>query len=197
MPERTKRTNLFSLFITFFKVGAFTIGGGYAMVPVIQREVIENHQWLDTGEFVELIAIAEMTPGPIAVNTATFVGYRTGGFLGSVMATLGVVLPSFSIILAIALFFPRLTSHPITQRLFYGIRPAVAALIGSAVFKLGKQILKTKFGFVIAIAVFLVQLLLGVPPIPTLLIAAVAGLLYQYVVEEKDHHKQPSKTGGK
>ena len=92
MPERTKRTNLFSLFITFFKVGTFTIGGGYAMVPVIQREVIENHQWLDTEEFVELIAIAEMTPGPI-VNTATFVGYRPA-VPGPVLAALGVVLLS-------------------------------------------------------------------------------------------------------
>lgn len=178
MSKTTNQANLPALFFSFFKVGAFTIGGGYAMLPVIQREVIETRHWLSTEEFIELIAIAEMTPGPVAVNTATFVGYRTAGIPGSVMATLGVVLPSFSLILAIAVFFPRFASHPVAQRLFYGIRPAVVALIGHALYKLGRKILVNKFGYVVAFTVFLAQLLLGVPPIPTLLLAAGAGLLY-------------------
>ena len=178
MSKPMKQANLFALFFSFFKAGAFTIGGGYAMLPVIEREVIETHHWLSTEEFVELITIAEMTPGPVAVNTATFVGYRTAGILGSVMATLGVVLPSFMLILGIAIFFPRFASHPVAQRLFYGIRPAVVALIGHALYKLGRKILVNGFGYVVAFTVFLAQILLGVPPIPTLLLAAGAGVLY-------------------
>ena len=178
MAKPTKQANLFALFSSFFRVGALTIGGGYAMLPVIQREVIETRHWLSTDEFVELLAIAEMTPGPVAINTATFVGYRTAGLPGSIMATLGVVLPSFSIILTIAVFFPRFASYPVVQRLFYGIRPAVVALIGHALYKLGKKVLVNGFGYAVALAVFLAQLLLGMPPIPTLLLAAGAGLLY-------------------
>lgn len=173
-----KHTTLFNLFITFSKIGAFTIGGGYAMLPLIQREVIENHQWLPEDEFTELLAIAEMTPGPVAVNTASFVGYRTAGLLGSTFATLGVVLPSFTIILLIAIFFPHFSSHPVVERLFYGIRPAVVALIGYALYNLGQKILVSRFAFWVALAVFLAQLILKLPPIPTLLLAAGAGILH-------------------
>ena len=123
-----KKTTLFDLFFTFFKIGAFTIGGGYAMLPLIQKEVIEHRQWLDTEEFTSLLAIADMTPGPVAVNTASFVGYRTAGVLGSVAATLGVVLPSFLIILASPFFCLRFAGHPVAERIFYGIRPAVVRL---------------------------------------------------------------------
>ncbi|HEY8392463.1 MAG TPA: chromate transporter [Capillibacterium sp.] len=201
MAKSTKQASLSALFFSFFKVGAFTIGGGYAMLPVIQREVIENHNWLSTEEFVEILAIAEMTPGPVAINTATFVGYRTAGVPGSVMATLGVVLPSFSMILAIAVFFPRFASHPIAQRIFYGIRPAVVALIAHALYKLGKKILVDGFGCIIALAVFLAQLCLGVPPIPTLLLAAGAGFLFTQIKgndrqRTNNAEKHDSPTGG-
>ncbi|NLW60688.1 MAG: chromate transporter [Firmicutes bacterium] len=180
-----KQTTLFDLFFTFFRIGAFTIGGGYAMVPLIQKEVIEHRQWLDTEEFTTLLAIAEMTPGPIAVNTATFVGYWTSGVRGAVAATLGVVLPSFFIILSIAIFLPWITRYPVAERIFYGVRPAVVALIGYAIYNLGRKVLTNSFAVWVALGVFLVQLLLKIPPIPALLLAAGAGILYSRPLEHK------------
>lgn len=184
-----KKTSLFDLFLTFFKIGAFTIGGGYAMLPLIQREILEEHQWLDTEEFTTILAIAEMTPGPVAINTATFVGYRTVGVFGAVAATLGVVLPSFLIILTIAVYLPRFVGHPVVERVFYGIRPAVVALIGHAIYKLGRKILTNSFAYAVALGVFLVQLLLQIPPIPALLMAAGAGILYS--VRSQKQRKAP------
>ena len=180
-----KNTSLFALFFSFLKIGAFTIGGGYAMLPLIQKEVVEEHQWLNTEEFTAILAIAEMTPGPVAFNTATFVGYQTIGVLGSVVATLGVVLPSFIIILVIALFLPRFASHPVAERIFYGIRPTVVALIGYALYKLGRKILTSSFAYAVAIGVFLAQLLFKIPPIPALLLAAGAGILYSVRPQKK------------
>ena len=100
MKEQLSRAG--SLFGTFFKIGAFTFGGGYAMIPLIQREVVEKRHWIEQSDILDIVAIAESTPGPIAINTATFVGYRTGGFLGAACATLGVVLPSFAVIFALS-----------------------------------------------------------------------------------------------
>ena len=99
---KNKWKTLWQVFATFFKIGAFTFGGGYAMIPLIQRETVENHNWVTEDDILEIIAIAESTPGPIAINSATFVGYRTCGVLGSMCATIGVVLPSFVIILLIS-----------------------------------------------------------------------------------------------
>ena len=99
---KNKWKTLWQVFATFFKIGAFTFGGGYAMIPLIQRETVDNHKWVTEDDILEIIAIAESTPGPIAINSATFVGYRTCGVLGSVAATLGVVLPSFAIIFALS-----------------------------------------------------------------------------------------------
>ena len=98
MKEKIKR--ILQLFLVFFKIGAFTFGGGYAMIPLIQKEVVENKKWITDDDILEIIAIAESTPGPIAINSATFVGYRTCGFWGAFFSTLGVILPSFGIILA-------------------------------------------------------------------------------------------------
>ena len=122
------------LFLAFFKVGLFTFGGGYAMIPMIENE-ISAHGWMTGQQFADIIAISEMTPGPIAVNSATFVGYKTAGILGGALATLGVVLPSFIIILIIYKAFYKFNEHPIVKGAFYGIRPAVIGLIaGAAVF---------------------------------------------------------------
>ncbi|HHU68717.1 MAG TPA: chromate transporter [Thermoanaerobacterales bacterium] len=119
------------LLFSFFKVGLFSFGGGYAMIPLIQKE-IENHSWITSSEFVDIIAIAEMTPGPIAVNSATFVGYKTAGILGSISATTGVALPSLIIAIFISKFFFKYQKHPLNAYIFYGIRPVIAALIMTA-----------------------------------------------------------------
>lgn len=122
---------LMLLFATFFKIGLFSFGGGYAMIPLIQHE-LEMHGWLTPAEFVDIIGIAEMTPGPIAVNAATFVGYRTAGFIGGLAATFGVALPSLLLILFLAEFFFRYRSHPLHKTVFHCIRPAVTGLIAAA-----------------------------------------------------------------
>lgn len=121
------------LFFSFIKIGLFSFGGGYAMIPLIQKE-IELHGWISQAEFVDIIAIAEMTPGPIAVNSATFVGYKTAGLLGSVATTIGVALPSLILILAVSQFFFKIQKKPVNIMMFYGIRPVITGLIAAAAF---------------------------------------------------------------
>ncbi len=120
------------LFLTFFKIGLFTFGGGYAMLPLIQEEVIA-HNWMSVENIVNFIAVSESTPGPFAINIATYVGTETGGFLGAVCATLGVVLPSFFVILLVAQFYKKFKESKTIQSVMTGLRPAVIGLIGSAI----------------------------------------------------------------
>lgn len=127
------------LFLTFFKIGAFTVGGGYAMLPFIQEEVVA-HEWMILSEIVNFIAVSESTPGPFAVNIATYVGSEVGGFFGSVCATLGVVLPSFIIILIVARIFEKFKTSKLVSGIMDGLKPAVIGLIGSAVLSIGKTV---------------------------------------------------------
>ena len=120
---------LLKLFTTFFKIGLFTFGGGFAMIPLIQREVIEKHKWIDEKDFLDMLVLAQSTPGPIAVNTSVFVGYKLAGVAGAVMATLGTVLPSFIVILLLALFFAEVRENRYVDAAFRAMRPAVVALI--------------------------------------------------------------------
>ena len=120
------------LFLTFFKIGLFTFGGGYAMLPLIQEEVIA-HNWMKVEDIVNFIAVSESTPGPFAINIATYVGTETGGFLGAVCATLGVVLPSFFVILIVARVYKKFKESAVVQSVMTGLRPAVIGLIGSAI----------------------------------------------------------------
>lgn len=124
-----------NLFFTFFKIGLFTIGGGYAMIPLIQQEVVSN-QWLTMTQLTDFIAVAESTPGPFAVNISTFVGMETGGILGALLCTTAVVLPSFIIILIIAKAFTNFQKNPFVQGALFGMRPVVVGLVASAVFLL-------------------------------------------------------------
>ena len=121
------------LFSIFFKIGLFSFGGGYAMIPMIRNEIV-SRGWLTAEGFANIVGIAEMTPGPIAINMATFVGFKTIGFFGSVAATLGVVMPSVLLILLISKIFFKYQSHPIKQGLFYGMRPVIVGLILSAAY---------------------------------------------------------------
>ena len=120
---------LFQLFTTFFKIGLFTFGGGYAMIPLIQREVIKKRGWIDEKDFLDMLVLAQSTPGPIAVNTAVFVGYKTAGTMGAIATTLGTVLPSFIVILLLALFFSEVRENRYVDAAFRAMRPAVVALI--------------------------------------------------------------------
>ena len=168
---------LMQLFITFFKIGAFSFGGGYAMLPLIQEEVIENHGWLTKGEFIDIVAIAEMTPGPIAVNSATFLGYRVSGVLGSAFATLGVILPSFIIVLILVRVFLKFQKNEKIQSALRGIRPTILALITSAAITLVDEAIVDVFGVGIAIAAFYLVGKKKVNPIYVLMGAGVVGII--------------------
>ncbi|MBP0975045.1 MAG: chromate transporter [Oscillospiraceae bacterium] len=137
------------LFLTFMKIGAFTFGGGYAMIPLIQKEVCENKKWLNEKEISDIVAISESTPGPIAINAATFVGYKTSGFLGACMATIGVVLPSFLIISLISLILTQFQNIRAVKYAFMGIRAAVLALILKALWMMFNSVKKKPFSYVI------------------------------------------------
>lgn len=130
---------LFFLFFIFFKIGLFTLGGGYAMLPLIEAEIVTKRGWINKKEFLDLTAMAQAAPGILAVNMAVFCGYKLCGFWGSVASALGAALPSFSIILAIALFFHNFRQNPTAARVFAGIRPAVVALIAVPVFTLWRS----------------------------------------------------------
>ena len=133
------QNNPADLFLTFLKIGAFTFGGGYAMIPLIQREIVEKKHWISDEEILDIVAIAESTPGPIAINSATFVGYRAGGFAGAFFATFGVVLPSFLIILAISFVLRQFQELKPVQYAFQGIRAGVLALIIRAMVSMYRQ----------------------------------------------------------
>ncbi|MGD9887309.1 MAG: chromate transporter [Bacilli bacterium] len=137
------------LFFTFFKIGAFTFGGGYAMIPLIQHELVERKRWINDDEMVNMVAIAESTPGVIAVNSATFVGYKINKFWGSLFATLGVVLPSFVVICLVALYFENFLTIPLVAAAFKGIRAGVVVLILSACIKLYKKAPKTMLAYLL------------------------------------------------
>ena len=136
------------LFYTYLKIGTFTIGGGYAMLPLIQREVVDVRGWIDEEEFLNMIALAQAAPGLIAVNSAIFIGWRVGGWRGVCGAVLGAVLPSFLIILAIAMVFQDWKELPAVEAAFKGIRPAVVALIAAPLFKMAKS---AKIGWLTAL----------------------------------------------
>ncbi|MBQ5608035.1 MAG: chromate transporter [Oscillospiraceae bacterium] len=173
------------VFTTFLKIGAFTFGGGYAMIPLIQKEAVENHGWITDEDILEIIAIAESTPGPIAINSATFVGYRTCGVLGSVCATLGVVLPSFVLIYAISFVLRQFQELQAVQFAFQGIRAGVLALLCKALWGMYKKNTKNWVSYIIMAGSFLLTGLLGVSVLPVLIGCAVFGLVTAVLMDRR------------
>jgi len=153
---------LFSIFVIMFKIGLITFGGGFAMIAIIERELIEKRNWISHEEFLDVVAIAESTPGPIAINSATYIGYKRAGVLGSIFATLGVVLPSFIIIFTISFFYERFLSLTYASYAFMGIRVCVAFLILSAGIKMLKKLKKNVFNIIIFSVVTLLMVFLTV-----------------------------------
>jgi len=138
-----------SLFLTMLKIGLFTFGGGYAMIALLENEFVEKKKWLEKDEFLDVTAIAESTPGPIAINAATYIGYKNAGIIGSIIATLGICIPSFVIIYAISLFFDAFLSLTLVEYAFKGIQICVVYLILTAGLKMLKQMKKTVFNMII------------------------------------------------
>lgn len=164
-----------NLFCTFFKVGLFTIGGGYAMIPLIEEEVVKKHQWLSRQEFVDILAVSQSTPGVFAANMAIFIGYKLSRLKGSIASTLGTILPSFLIILAIALFFHHFKEYRVIENIFKGIRPAVVALIAVPTFNVARTAGINRHTAWIPIVSALLIWLFGVSPIWIIIAAGTLG----------------------
>jgi len=165
------------MFLTFFKIGLFTIGGGYAMIPLIEAEIIEKKKWVGKEEFLDLMAVAQSCPGVFAINISIFIGYRLRKVKGAVLCCMGTALPSFIIILLIALFFHQFKDNEIVAAAFRGIRPAVVALIAVPTFNLAKKAKLNRYTFWVPIVSALLIWLLGVSPILIIIAAGVAGYL--------------------
>lgn len=175
--------NLLNLFFTFFKIGLTTFGGGYAMLPILQKEIVEKKEWATEEEITNYYAIGQCTPGIISVNTATFIGYKQGGIIGGITATLGIITPSVIIILLIANLISNLANYPLTQHIFAGIKICVAALIISAFINLSRKNIIDKFTLIIFLLSLLLSGILNVSPIFVILIAGICGLLKKEVQE--------------
>ena len=168
---------LLDLFLTFAKVGVMTFGGGYAMLPILQREVVEDKGWATEAELADYFAIGQCTPGIIAVNIATFIGKKHAGIAGGIIASLGMVFPSFLIISLLATVISAFADLPAVKHAFAGIRVCVCVLIFNSVLKLGKSAVKDKPTLVIALAVMLLAFFTDLSPVIFILAAAIAGLL--------------------
>ena len=185
MKEQNKFAQGLELFLIFFKIGAFTFGGGYAMLPFIQREISEKKKWVSEKDILDIIAISESTPGPIAINSATFVGYKTCGFFGAFCATLGVVLPSFIIILIISFFLRQFQEIKAVQYAFYGIRAGVLALLIKALISMYKQCPKGVFSYIIMGLSFVVVALFKIDVLYVIIGCAIIGLVYSLLAERR------------
>jgi len=172
MRERLK------MFLTFFKIGMFTLGGGYAMISLFEEEVVRKKKWIESEEFLDIIALAQSLPGALAVNSATYIGYRIFGFTGAVLGCLGILLPSFISILFVAMVFHQFQSEELVVKAFSGIRPAVVALILSSVVKLSANFSKTFFNLTLASLSVLAVALFDIHPIFVIIAAAIAGYFF-------------------
>lgn len=165
-------------FGTFFKIGLFTIGGGYAMVPLIEEEIVNKKQWIAREDFIDLMAVAQSVPGVFAVNFSIFIGYKLRKFPGALAMALGTILPSFLIILGIALFFREFKQYEAVENIFKGIRPAVVALIAAPTFSMAKSAKINKYNAWIPIASALLIWLFGVSPVYIIALAGIGGFVY-------------------
>lgn len=168
---------LWQLFLSFARVGVMTFGGGYAMIPILEREIIDRHGWATEEEMMDYYAVGQCTPGVIAVNTATFIGYKVAGSIGGVVATLGVIFPSLIIITLIAGILTSFADVPAVKSAFAGIRVCVCVLIFNAVLKLWKKAVVDKITLVLFLGVFLLSVFFDISPIVFVVFCAVAGIV--------------------
>ncbi len=182
----TKIKRMLTLFLTFLKIGAFTFGGGYAMIPLIQRETVEKYGWISDDDILEIIAIAESTPGPIAINSATFVGYRVCGFFGAFLATCGVVLPSFIIITVISFILSEFQNITAVTYAFQGIRAGVLALILKALWTMYKKFKKNLTSYIVIAFSFIAAAVFNVNVLLVIIFCAAIGLVSSFIVSRRD-----------
>ncbi len=178
-------STVWKLFCIFFKIGAFTFGGGYAMIPLIQREVVDNHKWITDEDILDIIAIAESTPGPIAINSATFVGYKIAGFWGAAAATFGVVLPSFVIISVISFILDKFQQVRAVKYAFFGIRAGVLALLIKALWSMYVKCPKGLLAYILMGASFLVAAFVDISVLWIILACALTGIIVSLIHERR------------
>lgn len=169
---------ILTMFLTFLKIGAFTFGGGYAMIPLIEVEVVDKHHWIEKEEFLDIIVISQTFPGALAINSSTFIGYKIGGIIGAILALIGVVLPSFFIILIVAHFFLHFRNNPIVDLVFKGISAAVPMLILVAITSLSKSISKNIANLFIVIITVIAISVLDIHPVLIILLSGMYGAVF-------------------
>lgn len=185
---KEKKVSLFELFSIFAKIGGLTIGGGLAMIAVIERELVQRKKWINDEELLDMIAVAESTPGVIAVNSATFVGYKLRGFFGALVSTIGVVLPSFILISLISLIFEWFLGFEIVTFAFKGANAAVAVLILNAALKLFKKCEKSAYTYIalaVAIALGLTFMIFNISTVIIIIFGLVVGVVYYAILDNK------------
>lgn len=185
MKTDEEKTSLWSLFLTFAKVGVMTFGGGYAMLPILEREVVTNHNWTTSEQMLDYYAIGQCTPGVIAVNVSTFIGYKKRGILGSIVATFGVIFPSIVIITALASVLKMFQDNIYVKKAFEGIRIAVCALMITAVINLVKKAVSSVGTAIVAVCALLLQLFLGISPVVIVICTITFGLLIFFTGKKK------------
>lgn len=168
---------LLKIFLTFFKIGLFSFGGGYAMLPLIQQEVVNINNWLSSKEFIDVVAVSQVTPGPIAINSATYVGYKTSGILGSIFATIGVSLPSIIIMLLICKFFFYFKNNQHVENAFKILRPATIGLIGAAAILVAKDAFIDYKSILIFAIAFIASYKFKLDPILLTILSAIIGIV--------------------
>ena len=187
---KNKNNSLLTLFLTCLKVGLFAFGGGYAILALMENEFLEKRKWIEESEFTNVVAIAESTPGPIAVNAATFVGYKIKGFTGSIVATVGVCLPAFSLMLLVSFFYDKFMDIPVIASAFKGIQVSVIFIIGNVGYKMLKKMKKTAFNIAFFILTFLCVItanvfIIHISSVYYILICAVSGLILHLIKAKK------------
>lgn len=181
------------LFIEFFKIGLFTFGGGLSMIPLIQKTVVEKNKWITDEEMVDMIAISESTPGPIAINCATFIGYKVGKIWGGILATLGVVLPSFIIICIISIFYDKFIQVEVIKWAFLGIKAGVAALILNAGIKIFKKSEHNLFSIAIMLLAIEIALFTSIHTVFVIIFGLVVGVVFYILLYHFDKKKEENK----
>lgn len=176
------KNKVLQLFLSFLRIGAFTFGGGYAMIPLIQREVTEKKKWITDEDILDIVAIAESTPGPIAINSATFVGYKVAGVWGAAASTFGVVLPSFVIISVLTFVLEAFKANVYVQYAFYGIRAGVLALVIKGLYSMYKKCPKGVFSYIVMGLAFILVAVLKVNVLMVIALAALFGVIVSQVL---------------
>lgn len=185
-----KKNRILEIFILFFKIGAFTIGGGYAMLSLIEDEIVNKKKWLEKEEFVDGMAIAQSTPGVLAVNISLITGYKIAGFSGMIVGMLGAVLPSFFIVLFLSQALLVYGNHHLIVGIFNGIKPAITALILISVYRIGKSANINRYNFILPIIVAILIRYFGVSPIFIIIATMVLGNIFYILKEKKEDDKK-------